>query len=98
MAFAFILACGIRTFRLGRHAFNCWNRWIVAVNCGRTAEDQLFRPRPRRLFQNNRCTPGIDLGAFIRLLHGFLHAHHSREMKDKIHAFHGFSDEIAIEN
>src|SRR5882724_7302940 len=40
----------------------------------------------------------IDLGAFIRLLHRFLHTHHSREMKDKVHAFHSFSHEIAIEN
>src|SRR5436190_14697696 len=33
MPFAFILACGIRTFRLSRPAFHCWNRWFVAVNC-----------------------------------------------------------------
>src|SRR5262249_10402331 len=64
MPFAFVLACGIWTFRFGRHAFNFWNGWIVTVNCSRAAEDQLFRPRPHRLFQNNRCTTSIDLGAF----------------------------------
>src|SRR5262249_26342924 len=98
VSFTFILACGIRTLRLGRLAFNFWHDWIVAVNCSRTAEDQLFHPSPRRLFQNNRCTPSIDLSAFIRILHGFLHAHQSREMKDEVHAFHSFSDEMAIEN
>src|SRR5258708_21089217 len=93
--FGFILAFGIWTFRFGWHAFNFWNSWIVAVNCSRAAEDQLFHARPRRLFQNNRCAFSIDLGAFVRLLHGFLHAHHSREMKNKVHAFHNLSDEIA---
>src|SRR2546430_9971049 len=37
MPFCFMLACGIGTFRLGRHAFNFWNGWIVAVNCSRAA-------------------------------------------------------------
>src|SRR5262249_11833635 len=78
--FAFILACGIWTFRLGRHGFNSWNRRIVAVNCSRAAEDQLFCPRPRRLLQNNRCTPSVDLGVVIRLLHGSRHAYHGRQM------------------
>ena len=98
MPFAFILACGIWTLRVGRDAFNFWNGWIVTVNRGRAAEDQLFHPRPRRLFQNNRRTKSIDLSAFIRLLNGFLHTHHGREMKDKIHTFHKLSDQIAIEN
>src|SRR5205085_5235855 len=98
VSFTFILACGIRTLRLGRHALHFWHDWVVAVNCSRAAEDQLFHPGQCCLFQNNRCTPSIDLSAFIRILHGFLHAHHSREMKDKVHTFHGFSDKIAIEN
>src|SRR5207249_1765309 len=98
MLFPFVLACGVRTFRIERHAFDFWNGWIVTVNCSRAAEDQLFHSRPRRLFQNNRRPASIDLGAFIRFLHRFLHAHHSREMKDEVHAFHSFSHEITIEN
>jgi hypothetical protein len=61
-------------------------------------EDPLFHSRPRCLFQNNRRTPSIDLGAFIRFLDRFLHTHHSREMKDKVHALHSLYHETAIEN
>ena len=98
MSFAFIFTCGIRIFRVGTHTFDLWIGRIVAVDCSRAAEDQFFHARPRRFFQNNCCTPGIDLGAFVRLLYGFLHARHGREMKNKVHAFHGFPHEIAIEN
>src|SRR5205823_11789861 len=52
--FAFILACGIRIFRVGRHTFDLWTDRIVAVDCSRAAEDQLFHSCPRRLFQNDR--------------------------------------------
>ena len=98
MPFGFVLACCIRTFRLGRHAFNFRIGWIVAVDCSRAAKDQLFHTCPRGFFQNNYCPSSIDLGAFIRFLHGFLHACDGREMKDKVDTCHSFSDEIAIED
>jgi hypothetical protein len=56
---------------------------------------QLLLAIPRR---HNRCAPSIDLGVFIRFLHGPRHGDHGREMKDDIHAFHRFSDKLAIEN
>src|SRR6185436_17559122 len=92
------LGDSVRAFRFGQHRLNFRDDRVVAIDGGRTAEDQLFHPRFDGLLKNDQRSCRIDLIAFNRLEHGFGYADERGQMENEVHSDHGPAHRLAIKN